>query len=373
MTDLEQLQEQATSRKLASLQRIDDVRVHPNADALDIVRVLGWDVVAKRDDYKPGDLTVFFEIDSVVPTTPEFEFLANKNYRIRTQKLRGFISQGLCVKPEELAASEYFPDFFGLMGHFALQRVNEGDAEIYGYRDNDGRIVEACVGTDLTRVLNVTKYIAPIPACLSGVVKGNFPSYIPKTDEERGQSNPDLFIGLLDRPIVITEKLEGCSLTVFYHGSEVGVCSRNWELKPDESVYWRLARQYGLDKLALDGFAIQMEAIGAGIQGNIYKLNGLKAFVFGVYDINASKRLSHDEMCAFCQEFGLATVPVVFRQQPDQKMSDAFKTLDDVMAYSRGKSVLNPDVQREGIVVKPLYEFSQSRTSFKAVNPDYLL
>lgn len=107
MNDEQQLQEQATPRKLASLQRIVDVHTHPNADALDIVRVLGWDVVTKRDEYKVGDWVVFLEIDSWVPHRLA-PFLSKgkeprvyngiRGEKLKTQKLRGVISQGLVLK-----------------------------------------------------------------------------------------------------------------------------------------------------------------------------------------------------------------------------------------------------------------------------------
>lgn len=81
---------------LATIQRITNVRHHNNADALDIVKVLGWEVVTKRDEYKVGDLIIYVVIDTVLPEKPEFEFLRNKNFRIKLIRLRKEYSNGIC-------------------------------------------------------------------------------------------------------------------------------------------------------------------------------------------------------------------------------------------------------------------------------------
>lgn len=374
MNEQQQQIENDTNRKLASLQIIKDVINHPNGDALDIVTVLGWKVVTKRDEYKPGDKTVFFEIDSVVPPVAEFDFLANKNYRVKTIKLRGHISQGLCVKPELLAQSANFPHFTSLRGHPALDKINENDELVFIARDVDGRCIEATEGVDLTDCLGVQKYVQPIPLGLAGEVSGNFPSFIPKTDELRVQSNPERFDGLANEPVVITEKLEGTSFTAYWHNGHFGVCSRSWELKPTEgNVYWNVAKRLNLDQLALDGYAIQGEIIGPRIQGNIYKLTQCELYVYAVWSINTAKRLSHGEMRAFVANCGLQTVPMLVEQKPGQILTDLAKDVDAIVDMSYGTSVLNPNHQREGIVVKPLYEIGQDRTSFKAINPQYLL
>ena len=47
----------------------------PNADAIEKIRVLGWWVVVKKGEHKPGEKVVYCEIDSLLPERPEFEFL----------------------------------------------------------------------------------------------------------------------------------------------------------------------------------------------------------------------------------------------------------------------------------------------------------
>ena len=100
-------------RKLASIQTVNAVEPIPNADAIERVRVLGWWVVSKKGEHKPGDKLVYCEIDSLLPERPEFEFLRPSSFkpaqtddlgnvtvaagfRIKTIKLRGQVSQGIC-------------------------------------------------------------------------------------------------------------------------------------------------------------------------------------------------------------------------------------------------------------------------------------
>ena len=68
-------------RKLAKIVYVDNVEKHFNADALDICTIGGWKVVTKRDEFKPGDFAVYFEVDSFLPIEPEFEFLRKSSYK----------------------------------------------------------------------------------------------------------------------------------------------------------------------------------------------------------------------------------------------------------------------------------------------------
>ena len=82
--------------KIATIQKITNIRPHNNADNLELVNILGWQVVVKRNEFKEGEFCVYIPIDSVLPDKPEFEFLRNKDFRIKTIKLRGNLSQGIC-------------------------------------------------------------------------------------------------------------------------------------------------------------------------------------------------------------------------------------------------------------------------------------
>ncbi len=363
------LQEHETARKLASLQRIVSVTPHPNADSLEIVRVLGWNVIAKLGEYKPGDLTIFCEIDSVLPAVEEFEFLANKNYRIKTIKLRGLISQGICIKPSTIASSVRFPDFVSLSDHFALSRINEEQIELYAVRDQDGRLIEVSEGSDLTAVLNIVKYTAPIPACLAGNVRGNFPSFIPKTDEDRVQN---IYSDLIKTPEYLegdweaTIKIDGTSFTAYFNEGDFGVCSRNWDLKEsDTNTHWKVANSLDLrSKMTSLGknIAIQGELYGEKIQGNKEGIKGVKLAVFNVFDIDKGLPMSSERRLEMCKMLQVDHVPII------EYCNISTFCVEDFVNYANGPSLNNK--VREGVVFKSRQNPS---TTFKVINPQWLL
>lgn len=89
-------------RKLAHVEKIASIQPIDGADRIEVATVLGWQVVVKKDEFKVGDLCIYIEIDSVLPEIEDFEFLRDKKFRIKTQKLRGQISQGLILPLDAL-------------------------------------------------------------------------------------------------------------------------------------------------------------------------------------------------------------------------------------------------------------------------------
>lgn len=333
-------------RKLASIQRIKELNPIEGADAIERATVLGWQLVVKKGDFKVGDLVVYCEIDSLLPNRPEFEFLKPRGMRIKTIRLRGQISQGICFPLSVLPAD--FP-------------VQE-DA-------------------DCTDTLGVVKYEAPIPACLSGIAKGKFPSFIPKTDETRVQVLQKVLDKYRGQKCYVTEKLDGSSATFFVNGDEFGVCSRNLQLLEDaENSFWKVAREMDIEtKLrSLDrNIAIQGELIGEGIQENKLKLRGQTVRFFTAFDIDSFQFLSYADFNALMNDLGLPTVPVIFTDYELQN------DIDSIVSLSVIRSSICPDVWAEGIVIRPLEEkidlllsnenFNNGRVSFKAINPEFLL
>ncbi|OQY44781.1 MAG: RNA ligase [Anaerolineaceae bacterium 4572_78] len=232
-------------------------------------------------------------------------------------------------------------------------------------------------GLDVTDIIGITKYEPPISADLRSKVKGGFPSFMPKTDETRIQSVPDV----LTRPenqgkqCYITEKMDGTSATYYLKDGEFGVCSRNLDLlETEKNVHWKVARQEDIEnKLQTVGYniAIQGEIIGPGIQKNKYKLPKYKLVVFNAFNIDDYKYLNYVDFVALIQKLGLETVPIL--------RDDYILGQDDVnalVAMSQAKGVLNPKSHREGIVIRPVVEsqdFELGRLSFKVVNPKFLL
>jgi RNA ligase (TIGR02306 family) len=333
-------------RKLASIQKVKALDPIEGADAIERTTVLGWQLVVKKGEFKLGDLIVYCEIDSLMPDVPHFKFLKPRGMRIKTIRLRGQISQGIC-----------FP-----LSILPLDFKVEEDA-------------------DCSEALGIIKYEPPVPANLLGIAKGKFPSFIPKTDETRVQVLQELLDKYKGEKCYITEKLDGSSATYFIKDGEFGVCSRNLELLEDaENSMWKFAREHDLEnKLrALNkNIAIQGEIVGEGIQSNKLKLRGQSVLFFNAFDIDKYGYLSYEEMKKLFTDIGLEMVPIL---SENYKLSGS---IDDIIKLATTKSIILKDVWAEGIVIRP-YELkkdtglsneylSGGRVSFKAINPEFLI
>jgi len=337
-------------RQLATIQKIEELKPIAGADKIEAARVKGWWVVVKKDEFKIGDRCVYFEIDSLLPDEVQYEFLkrgstlkranfegeVRTGIRLKTIKLKGQISQGL-VMPESNLISEYGHDL---------------------YEENYP------VGTDVSEELNVIKYEPPIPAVLAGLAKGFFPNFIPKTDEERIQNMSEVLSSFY-----VTEKLDGSSITYYKKDNIFGVCTRNLELKEGETTPWRIAKELNLAEKLPDNFAIQGELVGEGIQKNPLKISGHKVYFFNAYDIDTSSYLNFENFKMVMESIGVQTVPII-----DENFSLP-KTMDEMLEYAEGRSMLNPNVEREGVVVRPKEEMNikGQRFSFKAISNKFLL
>lgn len=339
-------------RKMATVRKIDALRAIEGADAIECAIVGGWTVVVKKGEYSAGDLAVYCEIDSFIPSTiapfltkagqyPK-TFEGVEGERLRTMKLRGQLSQGLLLPLTVMS--------------------------------DNGHTIYQVEGIDVSECLGIAKYEAPVPAALAGEVRGMFPSFIPKTDQERVQNlSAELAEWLKDGSHwEVTEKLEGSSMTVYVHDGEVGVCSRNLDLKrnPDNSL-WRAAIRHKLEeKLAGYGnIAIQGELVGNGIQGNIYQMRDQDFYVYDVYNIDAGRYFTPAERKTFVQALDLLHCPVLAYSA---QLTDTLGLTDmeQVLKFAEGKSVMGMiGCEREGIVFK----CHERSVSFKAISNRYLL
>ena len=334
-------------RKMATIRKIDSIRPIPGADAIECAIVGGWTCVVKRGEYTVGDLAVYCEIDSWMPTElaaflskgkEPREFEGIKGERLRTVKLRGQLSQGLL-----------------LWRQLALDKV--------------GEIYE---GMDVSDLLGIVKWEMPMNAQLAGMAKGNFPSLIPKTDQERVQNLVQEVISASEvgMKFEVTEKLEGSSMTCYLIDGEFGVCSRNLDLKETvDNTFWQVARRDGIEeKMRIDGhfvsFAIQGELIGPGIQGNIYKLSKPEFWVFDVYNISGGYYMSPAPRREFIKVMGLLHVPVMSTYE-----DLGVGTMEELLTWAEGPSALTLSQEREGIVFKQV----NGGMTFKAISNKYLL
>jgi len=343
-------------RTLASIQKILSIEPIPNADAIEKATVLGWNVVVKKGEFKPGDLCIYFEIDSLLPVREEYGFLQGggvkrmlyegkevEGYRLKTIRLRGQISQGLCLPigtfPVELKVQDVWKE-----------------------------------GKDVTEKLGVIKYEPPVPEGMAGKMRGNFPSFIPKTDETRIQTYPDVLKRYKDTYFYVTEKLDGSSVTFFIKDDEFHVCSRNTDLfdTPDNLI-WRVAKEMGIEEKLRQmgmGIVLQGELVGGKVQGNPLKLTKPTIYFFNIYNYLNAEYAPLDLMLRISLQFEIPLVPIV------EYYFKVPQTVDEIIKYATKKSRLNEDVWAEGFVFRPREEAKDEdlgRLSFKAINPEYLL
>jgi len=229
------------------------------------------------------------------------------------------------------------------------------------------------LGFDLTKLLGIQKYEPPIPACLAGEMRGGFPGFIQKTDQERIQNLSAEFEDIQKAQWEITEKLDGASMTVYVNGDDEGVCSRNINLREtDGNTFWKTARKLELlEKLKALGrdLAVQGELVGEGIQGNPYKTKGQRFWLFDVYDIKESKYLAQSERIQIASALDVPHAPIISfcysllnPENPNGSMDALIKAADD-------ESILTAGVKREGLVFKTL----DGSRSFKVISNAWLL
>ncbi len=335
-------------RQMSSIQIIKDVLPINGADAIELVQINWWQCVSKKWEFKKWDFCVYFEIDSLLPDNEYFSFLSKWNklktmhdwdkiytwYKLKTIRLRWELSQWLALP------IHIFKEFHN------LENLYEG--------------------LDVSDMLWIIKYEAPISECLSWLMRWDFPFFIPKTDEERIQNiNFDKFWKF---DYYVTEKLEWSSITIYKNDWYFWVCSRNMDLLEWDNAYWNVVKKYPLLINLEDWYAIQWELIWPWIQWNIYKLNNVDFRVYNVYSIIDKQYLSLDDMLSFIKKYDLKFVPlldinnIIFKN----------KNINSNLLISEWNSILNSSQEREGIVIRSL-ESNADKKSFKIISNKYLL
>ncbi|MCL2632757.1 MAG: 2'-5' RNA ligase [Coriobacteriia bacterium] len=337
-------------RKLVSIQIVKDIRPIASADSIELVTILGWGVVTKKNEFSIGQKCVFFEVDSFLPTEERFEFLRSSSYRkndfmgegfrLKTAKLRGEMSQGLAMPLSD------FPE---------LSENIEID-------------------TDLAEILGVRKWEAPETESSFGTIAESFPTWVSKTDETRVQSAEGVIAELHGKPYYISTKLDGTSISMGRKDGEFWVAGRNALHKDDgKSSAWKYARKMNIEVSSETwekDYTIQGEFCAGGIQGNKLRLTEPKWFIFNVIDPDTNKRLPLPEMLEFCENLGLATVPI-------EETGDSFDYTSISSLLDRAEGQYDSGTTKEGIVIRsiaPMYsETLRSDMSFKVINNKYLL
>jgi RNA ligase (TIGR02306 family) len=392
----EKTKETQMTRQLATIQRITNLTPIDGADRIEAARVLGWDVVVTKGEFKVGELAIFYEIDSFLPATDEryasfsdkfITWQDKRGMRLKTIRLRKQLSQGLLMPISK------FPEV------------------------KNGLVIE---GFDVTDLLKIEKWEATEP---NGPGEPNrvktrvFPSFIRKTDQERVQNNIGKVLEHLNDDFQVTIKKDGSSMTVYsvqpssvYYAEAkqlrdgkdkrgtfakikgwvaknifgvrqqdeaiIGLCSRNVQLDLDGTSTFHLAYSnnwlYEILTLTNRNIAIQGELVAPSIQGNYEKVNGVEFHVFAIFDIDTQSYWKPKEVEDFCRDKQLKHTTVLF----NGKLTDMLKLreytketlLTAILDAAEGPGD-NTGVKREGIVFKN----SAGNFSFKAISNSYLL
>lgn len=258
---------------------------------------------------------------------------------MKTQRFRGQLSQGLALP-------------LGILpeGHYEL-------------------------GQDVSELLGVRKWEIQERLSTNGTIIGMLPDGVPKTEETRVQAEPGLLGEFRGLPYYVTTKMDGTSVTMFLIDGRFGVCGHNYEYADDGGCsFWRFAHDREIEsrmrKAGAGGVVIQGEFCGGGIQGNPLKLIKPEWYVFSISDAATRKRWPLDEMIAYCDDVGLARVPVEERED-----AFAYDSVDALLERARG--LYESGNVKEGIVVRPIEpvysKLLQGPLSMKVINNDYLL
>ena len=377
-------------RALAYIQHVTNIRPIEGADNIEQCNVLGWNLICKKGEFHEGDPCVYIEIDSKVPEREEFEFLRAKGFKVKTMKLGKFncISQGLAMPQsafKELTGLSEGTDVTNILGiKYSVQEdnVRKGNGDPNAKYKSMAARHQKIFKQKWARWMMRRSWGRKIMFFFFGKKKDNprgFPTFISKTDEERVENQP-WRIGD-GKTYLATEKLDGTSCTYAlerkgHNKFEFYVCSRNvrqqdekQECYHDHNIYWDLAFKYNIEQhlkdflnqfSQLQWVCIQGEGVGS-VQGNPLKLTEDDLYVFNFKE-SQTGRWSSMAGAGQVREWGMKWVPILGEvQMPD--------TMEELKVLATGKSKVNPDVMREGIVYRSL----DGSDSFKNVSREYLL
>lgn len=382
-------------RELAYVVKVDEIRPIEGADRVEVAIVNGWHIMVRKDQFKPGDLAIYFEIDSKVPAEEPFMFLEPKHFKIKTQKyFKGtVISQGLLMSFEDFGWNR---DAYRL-GDFLTQKlkvtyaVDEDNVRKAASVDKYKKMAQRhgkLFSHQPFRWLMRRDWGKKVLFVFFGKAKDKktgWPAWVSKTDEERVQNMPWILEN--KNPWVATEKIDGTSTTFTMKRTktrflkkekfEFYICSRNVVFdKPDKAcfydtnVYTEMAEKYNVEAVLqkilknrpdLEWVTLQGETYGQGIQKREYSLKEHNFIGFN-FITSAEGRWDSKRASKLMMEFGIPWVPIVDENfiLPD--------TVDELLTIATGDSVVDGGM-REGLV----FRSQDGVQSFKAVSNEFLL
>lgn len=349
---------------LATVQKIIKLTPIVGADMIETAQVLGWEIVVKKGEYKEGDLCTYIQIDTVVPDLPEYEFLRERKFRVRTIKLRKQISQGLIV-PLPSGKWKEGEDITEVLG---VKKYEKPDNNPERYEKP--RMPKVWY----KKWIYIFKYnfLYKLFPTLQKSSRSRFPNnLVSKTDEERIQNIPKALEQYRGKEFVVSYKLDGSSITIIHSKvlgkSKFRICSRNFELHNKKNDWYKVFVETDFQKHILklvetfgtDDIIVQGEAIGK-FNGNHHNLQKDEIRLFNIYV--KGKRMNQKQFIKVCLELNIPHCPLY-------KFIELDHTLPEILKESEIKDILNPSVEVEGLVWRCI----DDNFSFKVINNNYLL
>lgn len=385
-------------RELAYVVTIKDVQPIEGYDRVEEATINGWHCVVGKGDFKPGDKAVYFEVDSLLPPTKfaDFEFLAKKHFKVKTQKMCNRISQGLILTFEQCGLDgnnynegDFLTDVIGVVYADPSDntRKGKGSRNKVNYRPwftnklKKYRFLRKIVKTKIGAKICIALFKAK--------KKADWPAFVIKTDEERVQNLSPAIFGHTDQTFECTEKRDGTSTTMAIQrsrrGYKVWVCSRNVVIFDGKTVkkggyyddtvgtnpYIHSEEQFHILDFLKDYMDknedvqwayLQGETFGKNIQKRDYGLSDSTFEAFNFVD-SVNGKCTYTLMKYILEPYNIPVVPILKTEfiLPN--------TCDEIVAMAAGESEIYGGM-REGIV----FRCEQNpRFSFKAVDPTYLM
>ena len=398
-------------RELAYLVYVDEIRPIEGKDRVECAVVGGWTIMVKKDQFKPGDIGIYFEIDSKVPVAEPFEFLAAKHYKIKTQKYGKFLSQGLLMHPDDFGwkvnPNEALPFVTDDKGETHMvddesRFVTKQLGVVYSVAEDNKRKSNGGTGDKYKRMsqrhyklfkhqpfrwMMKRQWGKDVLFIFFGKKrdKRNWPAWVKKTDEERVENMTWILEN--KNPWIATEKIDGTSTTFTMKRNKFGkndfyVCSRNVVFdKPgkecyyDSNVYLEMAEKYDIenkmntmlkDHPEWDWVTIQGETYGQGIQKNNYGLENHRFAAFNFITSDSGRWNTEDMTDVLSIGYDIPCVPIL---NTNYILPDTIEELREYVHSEKSVVHYKKNQMKEGIVFRDL----DGIRSFKCVDPEYLL
>lgn len=345
---------------LAVVYKVESLEPIAGKDRIELVHLkdCGYTTICEKG-HKVGDLVVFIKYDTVVPDNELFTFMKDNKFRVKAKSFTEKNHDGWVT------------------GKIYSQGIVLPLKSVTNFLDNilNWDLKE---GNDVTSELGVKKYIPPVQG--SGTSfgdmqsSGSFPTEIvSKTDELNICTYMNALDEIKGKPVYITQKLEGSSITCGYDlDGEFFVCSRNNKLKENDNKFWEGVANSDLkQKLSnIPDIIVQGELVGPGIQKNKLGLSQPFVFVFNMIDKTSRRRLNWHEMEAIEKQYQIALVPICCELSNFDWSFDKLQKYADIQKYSNGETA-------EGIVIRPQEPFYSDTISgdwsLKVINRNYSL